>query len=337
MMIKKCLSLFLALLFFAAALAGCNIKITYESDTGSETLSPPVNDPYADLDFDPPVWRVTGNGGEEMFLFGTIHVGDERSESVLHRVDPVLSSCDALAVEFDIVAYQSAENMSSMVAQLQSMTYTDGTTVRDHIPEDLYNELKAAVEDAGYPFDYMQTYNLSFWYDMVQSIYLLGADVSSEYAIDILLINRAYDLELPVLEVESAEYQISVMADMSDELYIALIEETLGMSKALYGAALNSSYMLWLSGNEEALLGADLEEYGVEAGEVSSEIAEFNEKLIDTRNEGMVEKALEYLSSGKTVFFAVGSGHLIGDGGVAAELREAGYNVERIHLKDINN
>lgn len=336
-MIKKYLSLLLALLFFASALTGCNIKITYNSDTESETSVPPLTDPYPDWDFDPPLWRVTGNGGETLYLLGTIHVGDRRSESVLYGVDPILSSCDALAVEFDIVAYQSSENMSAMLDQFKSMTYTDGTTVRDHMPDDLYNKLKAAVEEAGYPFDYLQTYNLSFWYDMVQSIYITGADVSTEYAMDTLLINRAYDLEIPVLEVESAEYQISMMADMSDELYIALIEETLGMSKALYGAALNSSYMLWLSGNEEALLGIDPEEYGIEVGETPPEIAEFNEKLISTRNKGMTEKALGYLSSKETVLFAVGSAHLIGDGGVAASLRNAGYNVERIHIKDINN
>ena len=336
-MIKKSLSVFLALLFFAFSLSGCNIEFSYEGETDTGTSSNTLNDPYPGWDFDPPLWRVTGDSGETLYLLGTIHVGDERSESVLCGVDPILSSCDALAVEFDIVAYQSSENMSAMIDQFKSMTYTDGSTVRDHMPEDLYYKLKAVVEEAGYPFDYLQSYNLSFWYDLVQSIYMLGADVSTEYAMDTLLINRAYDLEIPVLEVESAEYQISMMADMSDELYIALIEETLGISKTLYGAALNSSYMLWLSGNEEALLGIDLEEYGVESEYVSPEVAEFNEKLIDTRNKGMTEKALEYLSDGETVFFAVGSAHLIGEGGVAASLRDVGYNVERIHLKDINN
>ena len=336
-MIKKHLSLFLALLLFASALAGCNVKITYEGETAAETSATTLDDPYPDWDFDPPLWRVTGDLGETLYLFGTIHVGDERSESVLYGVDPVLSSCDALAVEFDIVAYQSDDNMSEILDQLNNMTYTDGSTVRDHMPENLYYELKTVIEDAGYPFDYLQNYKLSFWYDMLQSIYMTGSDVSSEFAMDSLLINRAYDLDIPVLEVESAEYQFSVLEDMSEELYITLIEEILGISKALYGSALNSSYMLWLSGNEEFLLGIDLEEYGVETNEVSPEISEFNEKLLDTRNPRMTEKALEYLSSGDTVFFAVGSAHLIGDGGVTAELREAGYSVERIHIKDIKN
>ena len=42
---------------------------------------------------------------------------------------------------------------------------------------------------------------------------------------------------------------------------------------------------------------------------------------------GMLETAKEYLSSGKTVFFAVGLAHLLGDTGLVEALREAGYTV----------
>jgi uncharacterized protein YbaP (TraB family) len=48
------------------------------------------------------------------------------------------------------------------------------------------------------------------------------------------------------------------------------------------------------------------------------------------RNANMVEKAREYLQSGKTVFCAVGLAHLLGEGGMVEALREAGYTVTLI-------
>ena len=44
----------------------------------------------------------------------------------------------------------------------------------------------------------------------------------------------------------------------------------------------------------------------------------------------MLEVAKGYLDSGKTVFFAVGLAHLLGDGGLVQALRDAGYTVTLI-------
>jgi uncharacterized protein YbaP (TraB family) len=49
------------------------------------------------------------------------------------------------------------------------------------------------------------------------------------------------------------------------------------------------------------------------------------------RNDGMLEKAIEYLESGKVVFYAVGLAHLLNDvNGLVDTLQEAGYTVELV-------
>ena len=63
-------------------------------------------------------------------------MGDARSDAVLEKVSPFLLSCDALAVEFDLVAYE--KDLGAVMADYQQFVYTDGSTVRDRMPEELY-------------------------------------------------------------------------------------------------------------------------------------------------------------------------------------------------------
>lgn len=49
------------------------------------------------------------------------------------------------------------------------------------------------------------------------------------------------------------------------------------------------------------------------------------------RNDIMVKRALEYLNSGETVFFAVGCAHLVGETGLLNGLAQAGCTVTQIH------
>ena len=58
---------------------------------------------------------------------------------------------------------------------------------------------------------------------------------------------------------------------------------------------------------------------------------EYREKLLTNRNEQMVQAAKEYLDGDKTVFYAVGLAHMLGEGGLADALREAGFTVTRIN------
>ena len=51
------------------------------------------------------------------------------------------------------------------------------------------------------------------------------------------------------------------------------------------------------------------------------------------RNKGMLDKAIEYLESGDTVFYAVGLAHLIAEDGLVFTLRNAGYTVELVSFK----
>ena len=57
---------------------------------------------------------------------------------------------------------------------------------------------------------------------------------------------------------------------------------------------------------------------------------EYNQAMMIDRNAIMVEKAIEYLESGETVFYAVGCAHLAGETGLLHCLEQAGYTITQV-------
>lgn len=278
----------------------------------------------------PLLWKVTDAEGHTLYLFGTIHVGDDRSKTVLEKLSPILENCDALAVEFDVVAYQN--DYAAAAQDMMQFVLTDGTTIEDHMPADLYERAYALLKEAGLYPGMMRQYNLAMWAQLVESAAIAThSDLNADDAMDTLLINRAYEKKIPVWDIESAAYQTALLNSLSDEACLLQIRTTLD-SLDMYRVSLNMMYRLWLSGDREAFWKLVAAETAVTDGDAgAADMADFNAALIDERNLAMAEKAKEYLQTGKTVFFAVGAAHMANETGVVALLKAAGYTVEEIN------
>ena len=294
------------------------------AETPSATEAPAEVGPVSPL-----LWEVTDAEGHKLYLFGTIHVGDERSDAVLARVSPVLERCDALAVEFDIVAYTA--DTKRVIEDMAQYVLGGGSVVSDFMPEALYQRAFALLKEAGLHPALFKRYNLAMWAQLVESAMLtVNTDLDAEKAMDNLLIRHAYDKEIPVLEVESSDFQMALLNSFDDELYLLQIEEALDRLDT-YADDLSEVYELWLSGDKEGFW-ALLAEDGT--GEYPEDqlalIEDYNRRMLDDRNLSMRDRALEYLKSGDTVFFAVGSAHMAGETGLVRLLTDAGCAVEAL-------
>ena len=290
-----------------------------------ETVDPSIVSPL--------MWKVTDADGHTLYLFGTIHVGDARNDAVLFRVSQVLDYCDALAVEFDTLAY--TKDTQRAMQDMAQYVLTDGSSVSDHMPEELYQRAFALLQEAGLYPALFSRYNVAMWSQLIDSALLMTrSELDSEKGMDALLVQHCYDCAIPVLDVESAQFQMDLLNSFDDELYLLMIEATLD-SADTYGEQLAEMYELWLSGDREAfwalLAGEESED---ESGDYTEEqialIEDYNRKMLDERNLGMRDRALEYLASGKTVFVAVGAAHMANDAGLVQLLTDAGCTVEQI-------
>ena len=275
----------------------------------------------------PLLWKVTDDAGHTLYLFGTIHAGDERIDAVLNGLKNTIDSCDALAVEFDVVAFET--DLAAIQAAAGYMIYADGTKLKDHVSEAQHDAMIALTQRAGLYNPLMEMYNLATWYSLCeQAMIALSTKLQTEKAMDSLLIRYANERGKTVLEVESSEFQYSLLAAFPEELYLLMLDELLEMDEKEYGDLLNRLYEAWYNGDETALTEL-LETESDESltPEQQAMVDDYHRKMMDDRNLGMRDKAIAYLQSGQTVFFAVGTAHMLGDTGLIRLLTDAGCTV----------
>ena len=291
----------------------------------------------------PLFYHVTGDKGQEMWLFGTIHVGDERTAYLPQEIYDAFAASDALALEFNSEAFEEqAENDEKVQNQLSNLYfYSNGSTTKDHLDADLYEEallyLKAS---GGYSMNapYMKP---SLWSQTIENFYLrLGYSLTSEQGCESRLEKLAKEQNKEIRDVESGLSQVKMSTGWSDELHQLLLEESISYSASEYQESTWELYELWCAGDEAALREAISDE--VDTSELTEEelaeyeaqkhlLEEYNKGMSYDRNKEMLKVAKKYLESGDVVFYAVGLAHLLNNvNGLVDALRDAGYTVELV-------
>ena len=313
----------------------------------------------------PLFYHVTGENGQEMWLLGTIHVGDERTGFLPEEIYNAFAASDALALECDSEAFdkllEEDDDLSSEVSNLYF--YSDGSTLESVIAkyeeehpdeteetdetaeeteeEDSYAEIVKLMKATG-------NYNMNMpyakpylWSSSIENFYLRqGYQLHGDQGMEERLCDWAQELGKEIREVESSMFQIKMLTGFSNDLQLMMLGDTVNTDSKEYWTSVMDLYEKWCAG-DEAVLREELsdavdmtdwtEEEIAEYEEMKPLIDEYNKAMSYSRNEGMLKKAIEYLESGDVVFYAVGLAHLLNDvNGLVDALRNAGYTVELV-------
>lgn len=290
-------------------------------------------DTQPDTEPTPVFYHITGADGQEMWLLGTIHVGDSRTGFLPQEIYDAFDHSDALAVEINPRTTEERLKDDSKLQKLVSKLYyyTDGSTAEDHIDKELY-PLALKLLKANGTYSYMSSVlTVPLWTENIESYYLTQAyNLSDDKGVDMRLLLMAEKAEKKILEVETLKSKISMDFSWSDALTMLLLEEAIHTDGVQYAQQLQELYDMWCGGDEDTI-----REYLNEpAPEMSPEEAvlyeEYNNGMSVERDKIMIDKAIEYLESGETVFMAVGLAHVLTDGTLVDALRDAGYTVELV-------
>ena len=285
-------------------------------------------EPQGESTITPLLYRVTDEGGNVIWLFGSIHVGVESYYPLPDYVLDAFDGSDALAVELDVMKLEW--NFVEQTELLQLMVYTDGTDITDHLPEATYTRAVEILQENGMYKEGMEYYIPAFWWSTVESLTYGASGAQTTLGIDRHLLKRARSDGKPVLEIESGEFQYGMMANFSPELQQLLLESAIASYDDPDATLeeLNIMMELWATGDEEAFaayLGAETE---ITNPEEEVLYREYTEALITSRNQSMTEYAVDALASGEEIFICVGAAHIVGQGAMAENLRQLGYQVE---------
>lgn len=279
-------------------------------------------------EYTPGMWRVTSDAYPgTLYLFGSIHIGDDEMFPLPDYVENAYAECGALAVECDIVAFEQLPE-SEIMQYYYPFVLKDGTTIRDHLPEDIYNAAKELLRGAGYYNASMDYYCAAMWSSLVDQIAAESTGLKYENGIDRHFLNDAHATGKKILEVESVRFQYDMELKFSDELYALLMRDcTEDTFLDDYKDGLLDLLACWKDGT----IYDELEDDYSELTDEEIEMMEYYDKVMETdRDIGMADAAENYIKQGMSVFFVVGAAHMAGDDGVVALLQNRGYNVQPV-------
>lgn len=294
------------ILCFLLVLSGCIKK-----ENKKENTSTPI------------IFEVTKEGYDnKLYLFGSIHVADDSMYPLSDNIIDAYERSDYLAVEFDLVDYM--QDLSSQINDIIPFMYEGNNNIKNDISDELYDETKEILEHAGLYSSLYDRYKPILWMSLVESAVTYDTNLDEQEGIDMYFINKAKEDNKNIIELESANYQYSILSSFDIDMQIYLLEE----SVKNYSDSINDMkklYEIYKRGEKE-----EIENYLFNETDMNEYEEMYNDVLINIRNQNMAKLLEENYTQGKNIFCTVGLAHIVGEDGIVSLLQKNGYKVEVI-------
>lgn len=321
---KNLLSLLFIIIALSLTVTGCGKKNIKEKE---KTIS--YDDDGIAL-----IWEVKSKTST-IYLVGSIHVGTKDMYPLKKVLLNAFDNSDALAVEADVVAFETDFKLISEVSNL--MLYTDGSTIKDHLTEETYNLLEEYLNNVGIdgvPKQYAYYYLPIILSSAIEQQYYENSEYKSKYGVDMYFLKKAKEKDMPVIEIESVIEQYEMFVGFSEELQDFILKSSLKTTEEQSINSVELMLLEWLKGDSDKF-GSFLElQDNISMLAMSDEekelYEEYNEKILYNRNIGMTNKIEELLKGDENIFYMVGSAHMFGDNGIIKLLENRGYTVTSV-------
>ena len=284
------------------------------------------------------LWEASNGEGSTLYLLGSIHTDRNNVYPFHKQLRDIITNAEQVTFELDF-------NDAGQIAEFAAMqTYTDGTTLADHISPELYQVVVDTAVSMGLSEDYIAQFKPWALASSFQSLALLDDETTgaNAMAIDLYVNSKAVNAGIPIDAVETYAFQGGIFDGLSPEYQEAYLDASLtGYEAVLNGEEASQEaqelaqaqqeqiaamFDAWKKRDPEAFLAVYDKQAVLDSGD------ELNSKLFTERDPGMIAAAAEYLETeGENTFFlAVGAGHMVDPGGIVSGLRELGYTVELV-------
>ena len=264
-------------------------------------------------------WQATGQR-HKIYLLGSLHFGVDTMYPLPQVITDALASADALAVEANVTAIPPVE-LAAKIAR--SGLYHDGTHLSDVLGNSNWRALNALSRTTGVPeaeLDRQKPWLASM---TLVSAALQQLGYSPELGVDLQLMKGAGS-RIPIVELESADFQFSLFNRMAQEDQVAMLLQTMHQIR---DAERNFSDLLeaWMSGDVDTL-----ERLIAEGFDTTMQGRSLYNSMIRDRNAAMVASITQLIRRYDVLFVVVGAGHMVGEEGIVARMKAIGYKVEQL-------
>ncbi|HWS16420.1 MAG TPA: TraB/GumN family protein [Candidatus Elarobacter sp.] len=266
------------------------------------------------------MWKAT-SPTTTVYLVGSIHLGDSSMYPLPREVESAFAAAKVLGVEINI---KNADQAKMMGLVQQHGMYTGDDSLTKHLSK----ETLASLEDycTRHNVPRMGMEQLKPWVVAVTIAAMAWQQAGEDpsLGIDMHFLDESKPPQR-IDELETMESQLSIFAEASDEEQQSMLASILKIGDKTKDM-IKRTQAAYVAGDPDAL-----RKVMDEQDDVGSKSLE--KKLLDDRNVTMTGKMEEYLKGKDPIFVVVGAAHIIGDKGIAKQLRDKGYKVDQVVLE----
>ena len=265
------------------------------------------------------LWEAVGEKGKA-YLLGSIHLAREDLYPLDAVIESAFTESETLVVEVDL------NQLDDGALQLQFLgagIYGDGRSLESELSSDALDKLRSFLKERGVPFGPFSMMKPWLAAISVTAMEMLKLGYKAEFGIDKHFLDRAEREDKPVSALESADFQIRLLSDFSEELQELFLSQTLE-DAARISDVVDKLVNAWKRGDAETI-----EELILEAAD-DARMKPLYDKFFYRRNVDMATKIANLLDSGGSLFVVVGAGHLVGDEGIIQLLGDREFDVNQV-------
>ena len=272
------------------------------------------------------LWKIEKPGRPTSYLFGTVHLTDERVTTLSPAVEKAIEDSKSIALEVSDLSEAATSTVIAKSAPL--VMYTDGRHLDGLLSSSEYETVKSIITRSGMPADLAALFK-----PWIVTMILSVSDCeraklqAGGRVLDMKLAEMGKARGMEVVGLETISTQIEALAAVPEQQQLDMLRSSLRFADRT-NDMMETLVQLYVKRRISAALPFQIA-LAQQAGIGDQAFAGFQQQLLFERNEKMRAVAEPLLEQGG-VFIAIGALHLPGDRGLVELLRQGGYTVAAI-------
>jgi uncharacterized protein YbaP (TraB family) len=232
-------------------------------------------------------------------------------------IEKAYATSQKIIFETDIAAMQGPVIQTAM---LERGLYPEGQTLHQNLDGSTRRSLQNKFSELGLPLEHFAKFKPWVVALTLASLELQRLGFDPNYGIDVYFFHKAMKDGKEIAFLETAEYQLNLLAKMDEQDQRSFLNQTLRDLK-LASQLANDMVSYWKTGDADslhALLFKSFKDY-----------PNIHDRLLIQRNRKWVLEIENLIRENKNVLLIVGVGHLVGPDGVLDLLRKKGHKLKQ--------
>ncbi len=267
------------------------------------------------------LWKVYGNGASDTsYLYGTIHMIEKKDFKITPQIKRTFKRANTLVMEVNL----EMDDQTKKVIAKQIM-FPNRKTIKDYLSLSDYQYFHS------YMIDTLKIMPLKVTIYEMMTPFFLQAIILKEQMNKAVSYEEKYAKMAKKKEklfVETIQEQLNVVAGDSLDIQAEKLIKDIRAGKMNATSEFKKMTDLYVQQDLQGLYNYIVQSM-LESEETPEKSKEMIAKMLVNRNKNWIPK-LENWMKKKSLFIAVGAGHLAGDEGVINLLKRQGYTVEPV-------